>query len=77
MLGLDAAKTGNESKHPTDMALPASADTLRHPGRLLDADEVPPVMEENAGSQSPFFFTCDHYDFADRLHAFDILASLR
>ena len=22
-------------------------------------------------------FTCDHYDFADRLHAFDILASLR
>ena len=22
-------------------------------------------------------FTCDHYDFADRLHAFDILAGLR
>lgn len=61
MLGLDAAKTGNESKHPTDMALPASADILRHPGRLLDADEVPPVVEENAGSQSPFFFTSDHY----------------
>jgi len=39
------------------MALPASADTLR----LLDDDEVPPVLEENAGSQSPFFFTCDHY----------------
>jgi len=58
---LDAAETGNESKHPTDMALPASADTLRHPGRLLDADEVPPVVEENACSQSPFFFTCDHY----------------
>lgn len=39
------------------MALPASADTLR----LLGDGEVPPVLEENAGSQSPFFFTCDHY----------------
>ena len=56
MLGLDAAQTGNES-NVRKMALPASADTLR----LLNADEVPPVLEENAGSQSPFFFTCDHY----------------
>lgn len=44
---------GNESK----MALPAPADTLR----LLDSDEVPPVIEENVESRSPFFFTCDHY----------------
>ena len=29
--------------------------------RLLEDDEVPPVLEENAGSRSPFFFTCDHY----------------
>ncbi|MBN9594914.1 MAG: N-formylglutamate amidohydrolase [Afipia sp.] len=43
------------------MSLPASANTSRLPGRLLDADEVPPVVEENAGSRSPFFFTCDHY----------------
>lgn len=53
MLGLDAAETGNES----NMAPPSSADTVR----LLGNDEVPPVFEENAGSQSPFFFTCDHY----------------
>lgn len=29
--------------------------------RLLEDDEVPPVLEENAGSRSPFVFTCDHY----------------
>lgn len=28
---------------------------------LLAADELPPVLEENVDSQSPFFFTCDHY----------------
>jgi predicted N-formylglutamate amidohydrolase len=28
---------------------------------LLAADEVPPVLEKNVDSQSPFFFTCDHY----------------
>ena len=28
---------------------------------LLTDDEVPPVLEENADSTSPFFFTCDHY----------------
>ncbi len=28
---------------------------------LLAGDEVPPVLEENADSASPFFFTCDHY----------------
>jgi predicted N-formylglutamate amidohydrolase len=60
MLDLNAAEIGNESiEH--NMALPASANTSRLPGRLLDADEVPPVVEENAGSRSPFFFTCDHY----------------
>lgn len=29
--------------------------------RLLSADEVPPVLEENASGPSPFFLTCDHY----------------
>ena len=28
---------------------------------LLAGDEVPPVLEENTESTSPFFFTCDHY----------------
>ncbi len=28
---------------------------------LLATDEVSPVFEENVDSQSPFFFTCDHY----------------
>ncbi len=32
-----------------------------HTRRLLEDDEVPPVLEENAGSRSPFVFTCDHY----------------
>lgn len=39
------------------MTLPDGTDTLG----LLQADEVPPVFEENAASRSPFFFTCDHY----------------
>ena len=39
------------------MTLPETSDT----SLLLAADEVPPVLEENAGSRSPFFFTCDHY----------------
>ena len=29
--------------------------------RLLTGDEVPPVLELNDGSTSPFLFTCDHY----------------
>ena len=28
---------------------------------LLAGDEVPPVLEENADSTSPFFLTCDHH----------------
>lgn len=28
---------------------------------LLAEDEVPPVLEVNPGSTSPFLFTCDHY----------------
>jgi predicted N-formylglutamate amidohydrolase len=28
---------------------------------LLGPDEVPPVLELNAASRSPFLFTCDHY----------------
>ena len=39
------------------MILPDQSDALR----LLGHDEVPPVLEENAQSRSPFFFTCDHY----------------
>ena len=39
------------------ITLPDEPDTLR----LLGDDEVPPVLEENAASRSPFFFTCDHY----------------
>ncbi|MBN9584943.1 MAG: N-formylglutamate amidohydrolase [Afipia sp. 62-7] len=39
------------------MTLPDPSDTLR----LIAPDEVPPVLEENAQSRSPFFFTCDHY----------------
>jgi predicted N-formylglutamate amidohydrolase len=28
---------------------------------LLEAAEVPPVLEENAAGRSPFLLTCDHY----------------
>lgn len=28
---------------------------------LLSGDDVPPVLELNPGSTSPFLFTCDHY----------------
>ncbi len=28
---------------------------------LLGADEIPPVLERNAGGRSPFLFACDHY----------------
>ena len=38
-----------------------SADAIREPSLLLRSDEVTPVLEENSGSCSPFFFTCDHY----------------
>lgn len=39
------------------MNMPIESDTLR----LFTPGEVPPVIEENADSRSPFFFTCDHY----------------
>jgi predicted N-formylglutamate amidohydrolase len=39
------------------MTLPDQNDT----SLLLASDEVPPVLEENTTSRSPFFFTCDHY----------------
>lgn len=39
------------------MTLHDEADTPQ----LLAHDEVPSVLEENAESTSPFFFTCDHY----------------
>lgn len=29
--------------------------------RLLETDEVPPVIEENGIGRSPFLLTCDHY----------------
>lgn len=28
---------------------------------LLDAEDVPPVLEDNAAGRSPFLLTCDHY----------------
>src|SRR3954453_22224295 len=28
---------------------------------LLAGEEVPPVLEVNAGGRSPFLLTCDHY----------------
>src|SRR3954447_463357 len=39
------------------MVLDSAADTTL----LLEAAEVPPVLEENAGGRSPFLLTCDHY----------------
>jgi len=32
-----------------------------HTHRLLQPDEVPPVLERNVGGASAFLFTCDHY----------------
>jgi len=28
---------------------------------LLGSEEVPPVLEKNTGSASPFLLICDHY----------------
>jgi predicted N-formylglutamate amidohydrolase len=39
------------------MALDSAGDT----SLLLDAQEVPPVFEDNAAGRSPFLLTCDHY----------------
>src|SRR3981081_1982388 len=39
------------------MVLDSAADTPL----LLEAAEVPPVLEENAAGRSPFLLTCDHY----------------
>jgi predicted N-formylglutamate amidohydrolase len=39
------------------MNLNSAADT----SLLLEAAEVPPVLEENAAGRSPFLLTCDHY----------------
>src|SRR5258708_1918810 len=39
------------------MNLNSAADT----SLLLGAAEVPPVLEENTASRSPFLLTCDHY----------------
>src|SRR3954447_24812689 len=39
------------------MVLDSAADTTL----LLEAAEVPPVLEENAAGRSPFLLTCDHY----------------
>jgi predicted N-formylglutamate amidohydrolase len=29
--------------------------------RLLEGEDVPPVLEDNAEGSSPFLLTCDHY----------------
>src|SRR3954469_1544662 len=39
------------------MVLDSAADTTL----LLEAAEVPPVLEENTAGRSPFLLTCDHY----------------
>jgi predicted N-formylglutamate amidohydrolase len=39
------------------MALESAGDT----SLLLGSADVPPVLEHNAGSRSPFLLTCDHY----------------
>ena len=39
------------------MVLDSAGDTTL----LLEAAEVPPVLEENAAGRSPFLLTCDHY----------------
>src|SRR5258708_25431263 len=39
------------------MVLDSAADTPL----LLEAAEVPPVLEENTAGRSPFLLTCDHY----------------
>src|SRR6201747_290139 len=39
------------------MVLDSAADT----SLLLEAAEVPPVLEENTAGRSPFLLTCDHY----------------
>src|SRR5260370_1119971 len=33
----------------------------RDPSLLLEAADVPPVLEENAAGRSPFLLACDHY----------------
>jgi len=40
------------------MSHPMKADDV---SRLLSADEVPPVLEENVRGASPLLLTCDHY----------------
>ena len=42
------------------MNLPNGSD-LAQQDLLLEATEVPPVLEENAAGRSPFLLTCDHY----------------
>src|SRR5712672_4592688 len=46
------------------MALESAGDTSLLPGSaelLLGSADVPPVLEHNAASRSPFLLTCDHY----------------
>src|SRR3977135_3102562 len=39
------------------MVLNSAGDTAL----LLEAAEVPPVLEENSAGRSPYLLTCDHY----------------
>jgi predicted N-formylglutamate amidohydrolase len=36
-------------------------DNLGGPSLLLEATDVPPVLEQNVAGRSPFLLTCDHY----------------
>jgi predicted N-formylglutamate amidohydrolase len=44
-------------QHVKEIALDSVWDT----SLLLGAEDVPPVLEDNAGGGSPFLLTCDHY----------------
>jgi predicted N-formylglutamate amidohydrolase len=36
-------------------------ETASAASQLLEGEDVPPVLEDNAGGRSPFLLTCDHY----------------
>ena len=38
-----------------------AADAARESRSLLEAADVPPVLQENAAGRSPFLITCDHF----------------
>src|SRR5207244_6224640 len=45
------------AKREVEMVL----DSIGDSSLLLGSEDVPPVLEDNAASASPFLLTCDHY----------------